>query len=276
MNHTMHKSDRGGSMQRKRLRQEDFAALPTLGRERSVSRSREPSQHSRGDSSGRAETFAYIPAHQRDRRIDESNSDSRRKEFYDRRREAESSHDRGHDYAKDRDRNKDYGKEKERDRHGGSVRDPRSSGQDPTPDRRNHSREKVDDHTKRAGDSRDKKDGQDTREKRRDFSPHLARDRSSNCECTQVDDDYTNICAFFNAAPAAANEADRADDRLLSASIPHPSRNPRIPSLHVDVLPDTGAWSADYINEATAAWLRSVGIKRTECSVTVCSGIGTP
>jgi hypothetical protein len=35
-------------------------------------------------------------------------------------------------------------------------------------------------------------------------------------------------------------------------------------------------WSADYINEATAAWLRSVGIKRKECSVTVCSGIGTP
>ena len=72
------------------------------------------------------------------------------------------------------------------------------------------------------------------------------------------------------------NEADRADDRLLSVSIPHPSRNPRIPSLQVDVLPDTGAWSADYINEATAAWLRSVGIKRKDCSVTVCSGIGTP
>ena len=54
-----------------------------------------------------------------------------------------------------------------------------------------------------------------------------------------------------------ANEADRADDRLLSASIPHPSRNPRILSLHVDVLPDTGAWSADYINEATA--MASVG-----------------
>ena len=48
------------------------------------------------------------------------------------------------------------------------------------------------------------------------------------------------ICAFLNAAPA-----DQADDRLLSASILHPSRNPRIPSLHVDVLPDTGAWSAD-------------------------------
>ena len=79
MDHTMHKNDRGGSMQRKRLRQEDLAALPSksLGRERSVSRSREPSQHSRGDSSGRADTFAYIPAHQRDRRIGESNSDSR-------------------------------------------------------------------------------------------------------------------------------------------------------------------------------------------------------
>ena len=125
------------------------------------------------------------------------------------------------------------------------------------------------------GDARDKKDSQDTKEKRHDFSPHPARDRSSIYECTQIDDDYTNICVFLSAAPAA-NEADRADDRLLSASIPHPSRNPRIPSLHVDVLPDTGAWSADYINEATAAWLRSVGIQRKECSVTVCSGIGTP
>ena len=190
--------------------------------ERSVSRSREPSQHSRGDSSGRADTFAYIPAHQRDRRIGESNSDSRRKEFYDRRREAESSHDRGQDYAKDRDRNKDYGKDSERDRHGRSICDPRSSGRDPTPDRRSHSREKVDGHKQEArGDSRDKKYGQDTREKRRDFYPHPARDRSNNCECTQVDDDYTNVCAFFDAAPAA-NEADRADDRLLSASISHP------------------------------------------------------
>jgi len=46
---------------------------------------------------------------------------------------------------------------------------------------------RVDDHKKRAGDSRDKKDGQDTRERRRDFSPHPARDRSGNCECAQVD-----------------------------------------------------------------------------------------
>jgi hypothetical protein len=49
-----------------------------------------------------------------------------------------------------------------------------------------------------------------------------------------------------------------------------------MPSLHVDVLSDTEAWLADYINEATAAWLRSVGIKHRECSVTVCSGIGMP
>jgi hypothetical protein len=124
---------------------------------------------------------------------------------------------------------------------------------------------------------RDKKGGQDSKGRRREFSPHPNRDRSSNCECTQ-DDDYTNVCAFLDAAPAP-KKADRADDRLLSASIPHPSHNPRIPSLHVDVvLPDTtGAWSADYINEATEAWLRSVGIKRKECSVvTVCSGIETP
>jgi hypothetical protein len=139
-----------------------------------------------------------------------------------------------------------------------------------------HSREKVDDHKKRAGDLRDKKEGQDTRDRRRDSSPHPARDRPGNCECTQVDDDYSNVCAFLDATPVA-NEADRADDRLLSASIPHPSRNPRIPSLHFDVLPDTEAWwSADYINEATAAWPRSMGIKRKDCSITVCSGIGTP
>ena len=56
-----------------------------------MSRSRDPSQNSRDDSSAQIDTFAYIPAHQRDRRIGESNSDSRRKEFYDRRREAESS-----------------------------------------------------------------------------------------------------------------------------------------------------------------------------------------
>jgi hypothetical protein len=38
MDHTMHKNDRGGSMQRKRLRQEDLAALPSksLGRDRAV------------------------------------------------------------------------------------------------------------------------------------------------------------------------------------------------------------------------------------------------
>ena len=161
----------------------------SLCSERSVSRSREPSQHSRGDSSLRADTSVYIPANQRDRRIGESNSDSRRKEFYDQHREAVSSRDHGHDYAKDRDRSKDYGKDKDRDRHRGTVRDPRSSGRDPTPDRRSHSREKVDDHKKRAGDLRDKKDGQDTRERRRDFSPHPTWDRSGNCECTQVDDD---------------------------------------------------------------------------------------
>ena len=53
LNPLMHKNDRGVSMQRKRIRQEEVAALSnkSLGRERSVSRSREPSQNSRGDSS---------------------------------------------------------------------------------------------------------------------------------------------------------------------------------------------------------------------------------
>ena len=93
-------------MQRKRIRQEELFALPSksLGRERSVSRCRDSSQSSCGNSSARTDPFAYISAHQRDRRIGESNSDSRRKEFYDRRREAESSRDCGHDYGKDRER----------------------------------------------------------------------------------------------------------------------------------------------------------------------------
>jgi hypothetical protein len=177
-----------------------------------------------------------------------------------------SSRDHGRDYAKDWDHSKDYGKDKDRDRYKGAGCDQRSCGRDPTPDCRSHSREKVEDHKKRAEDSRDTKEGHDTRDRCHDSSPHPARDRSSNCKCTQVDDDYSNICTFLDAAPVA-NVADRADDRLLSASIPHPSRNPRIPSLHVDVLPDTGAWSAEYFNEATAAcWLlSSVGIKRKEC-----------
>ena len=150
----MPKNDRGASILHKRSRQEESAGFSgkSLGSERSVSRSREPSQHSRGDSSVRDDTSVYVPVHQRDRRIGESNSDSRRKEFYDRRREAESSRDHGHDYAKDRDRSKDYDKYKDRDRHKGAVRDPRSSDRDPTPDRRSHSRERVDDHKKCAGE----------------------------------------------------------------------------------------------------------------------------
>ncbi len=141
-----------------------------------------------------------------------------------------SSRDHGRDYAKDRDRGRDSDKDKDRDRYKGAGRDQRGSGRDPTPDRRSHSRDKVEDHRKRAGESQDKKDGQDARDRRRESSLHPARDRSNNCECTQVDDDYSSVCAFLDAAPVA-NEADRADDRLLSASIPHPSRNPRIPSL---------------------------------------------
>jgi hypothetical protein len=123
MDPTLHKNDRGTSMQRKRARLDEFAGFSgkSLGSERSVSRSREPSQHSRGDSSVRADTSVYIPAHQCDRRIGESNLDSRRKEFYDQRREPVSSRDHGHDYAKDRDRSKDHGKDKDRDRHKGNV-----------------------------------------------------------------------------------------------------------------------------------------------------------
>ena len=64
MDPTMHKNDRGASLQRKRSRLDDAAGLSgkSLGSERSVSRSREPSQHSRGESSVRADTSVYIPS----------------------------------------------------------------------------------------------------------------------------------------------------------------------------------------------------------------------
>ena len=80
-------------MQRKRIRQEDLFALrsKSLGRERSVSRSRDPSQNSRGNFSARTDPFAHIPAHQRDHRIGESTSDSLRKDFYGRHRDAENA-----------------------------------------------------------------------------------------------------------------------------------------------------------------------------------------
>jgi len=82
-------SESAASMQRKRIRQEELSALSSnsSGRERSVSWSQWPSQNSRGDFSVKIDPFAYISAHQRDRRIGESNSNSRRKEFYDRRHE---------------------------------------------------------------------------------------------------------------------------------------------------------------------------------------------
>ncbi len=191
MEPTVAKHDRGSSMQRKRSRVEEPAGLSSksLGSERSITRSRDPSLHSRGESSVRADTALYIPAHQRDRRIGESNSDSRRKELYEQRRAEVSSHDHCRGYAKDRDRGRDPGKDKDRDRFKGAGRDQRGSGRDSTPDRRSLSRDKVEDHRKRSGDSRDKKDGQDTRDRRRESSPHPAQDRSNNCECTQVDVD---------------------------------------------------------------------------------------
>ena len=112
-----------------------------------------------------------------------------------------SSRDHGRENAKDREHDRDYAKD--RDRYKGAGRDQRGSGRDPTPDRRSHSRDKVEDHRKRAGDSRDKKDGQDARDRRPESSPHPARNRSNNCECTQVDDDYPSVCAFLDAAPVA-------------------------------------------------------------------------
>ena len=101
-------------------------------------------------------------------------------------------------YIKDREHGKD---DKDQDRY--KEHDQRGSGRDPTPDRRSHSRDKVEDHRKRAGDSRDQKDGQDAQDRRPESSPHPVRNRSNNCECTQVDNDYPSVCTFLDAAAVA-------------------------------------------------------------------------
>jgi hypothetical protein len=54
-----------------------------------------------------------------------------------------------------------------------TARDPRGSGRDPTPDRRSHFKERVVDHKKRTEVARDKKGGQDLKERRRKFSPQM-------------------------------------------------------------------------------------------------------
>ena len=109
----------------------------------------------------------------------------------------------------------------------------------------------------------------------RSNSPHAARDAKKHCECVAVADEYVQVCEYLNAVPD--ENVLQKEDRLLAASLPHPAdpSNPLLPRLFVDVLPDTGAWSANYINEATAEWLRSMGVKRQECSTSVCSGLGT-
>ena len=111
----------------------------------------------------------------------------------------------------------------------------------------------------------------------RSSSPHSSKDKKSrSCECTDTADEYVQVCEYLSTV-AVKSDVLREEDQLLAASLPHPSNpsDPRLPRLFVDVLPDTGAWSANYINEATAEWLRSVGIKREECRTSVCSGIGT-
>ena len=136
------------------------------GHERSVSRSRDPSQNSRGNSSLRTDLFAFVPAHQRDHRIGETNTDTHRKNYYDRRRDGESSRDRGHDTGKDRDR--DSGRNRERFHLAGKTATLVEVVRDPTPERRSYSRERVDDYKRRPEDSHDKKGGKDSKEKRRE------------------------------------------------------------------------------------------------------------
>ena len=83
------------------------------------------------------------------------------------------------------------------------------------------------------------------------------------------------MCEFLNTV--SVRNVLQKEDCLLPASLPHPAdpTNPALPRLFVECLPDTGAWSANYINEATAEWLRAMGVKRQECSTRVCSGLGT-
>ena len=105
-------------------------------------------------------------AHQRDRRIGETNTDTHRKNYYDRRRDGESSRDRGHDTGKDRDR--DSGRNRERFHLAGKTATLVEVVRDPTPERRSYSRERVDDYKRRPEDSHDKKGGKDSKEKRRE------------------------------------------------------------------------------------------------------------
>ena len=133
---------------------------------------------------------------------------------------------------------------------------------------------------RRGSSSRDDRRGSSSRDDRsndrRSSSPHASRDKKRSCECIDTADEYVLVCEYLSTL---ANSSDvlRKEDQLLAASLPHPANpsDPHLPRLFVDVLPDTGAWSANYINEATAAWLRSVGVKREECKTSVCSGIGT-
>eukprot|EP01034_Spumella_vulgaris_P034740 gene34740-42849_t len=122
---------------------------------------------------------------------------------------------------------------------------------------------------RRGTSSRDDRRGSSSRDDRHDgraTSPHSARDKNRSCECIDTADEYIQVCEYLSTV---ANKSDvlREEDHLLAASLPHPANpsDPHLPRLFVDVLPDTGAWSANYINEATAEWLRSVGIKREEC-----------
>ena len=44
--------------------------------------------------------------------------------------------------------------------------------------------------------------------------------------------------------------------------------------LLINVLPDTGAASNDYVSEDTAAWLKKQGQTSCKCEGEICSGVG--
>ena len=221
--------------------------------------------------------WSSIAKDRRDRRDSSFNSDSRQPQERDR--------DRSHSRASSQTTSLHSGRSQQDERSDRSDSDRRGRRREDTGDRRvlaadrrslDQPLESPRPASSRSGNDRSgreaHKSGAQDRHGR-SSSPHHSRDRKSNCKCrSDTNDDYMQACDFLNASPCENGLL--KDDALLAAAIPHPS-NPALSPLFVDVLPDTGAVSGNYINEATAAWLRAGGVKRQECQVSVCSGIGS-
>ena len=202
---------------------------------------------------------------------------------------------------RERDRERDRGRERNRDHHGSASRGHGSHRDDRGRDSRSHYESR--DRDTRASDRRSSeptkrrersvsasRDGSGTKaaesrtressadrgktaaagaggsSRGRSASPHAPRDKTS-CECLDTANEYVQVCEYLNTV--TSRTVLQEEDCLLAASLPHPAdpNNPDLPRLFVECLPDTGAWSANYINEATAEWLRAMGVNRQECRV---------